>query len=101
MQPASTMDSDLIHMSGHISVLFVVFIRLSSYTRPKGLEEGIDNRRVELNGAGVSIRSIRNLHFTQHFTIASPQPSNALERVAIVDTTLAKPQIVVSSRDLL
>ena len=64
----------------------VVFCRLSGYTRAKGLEAGVQNGRVELTGVELSMRSIRNSHFTQHFTVASPQLSNALERGAIVDT---------------
>src|ERR1022692_1278931 len=95
------MDPDLIDMSGHVGAQFVVFCRLSSYTRSKGLEAGVQNRRVEVTGVELSIRPIRNFHFTQHFTIASPQLSNALKRGAIVDTTFVKPQIIVLSRDLL
>ena len=98
MQAGSIVDPDLIHMSRHVGALLVVFCRLSSYTCPKGLEAGVQNCRVELTGVELSIRSIRNFHFTQHFTVASPQLSNALERGAIVDTTFAKPQIVVLCR---
>src|SRR5271166_2359271 len=101
MQARSTVGPDLIYMSRHVGALLVVFCRLSSYTRPKGLEAGVQNRRLELTGVELSIRPIRSFHFTQHFTVASPQLSNALERGAIVDTTFAKPQIVVLSRDLL
>src|SRR5271157_2255805 len=101
MQAGLTVDSDLIHVSGHVGAQFVVFCRLSSYPRPKGLEAGVQNRRVELTGVELSIRPIRNFHFTQHFTVASPQLSNVLERGAIVDTTFAKLQIIVLSRDLL
>src|ERR1019366_4197044 len=47
-----------------------------------------------------SMRSIGDFHFTQHFAVALPQLSDALERGAIGDTTFAKLQIVVMSGDL-
>src|ERR1019366_6614568 len=101
MQTLTTADPNLIYMSGHVGALFVVSCRLSGYTRSKGLKASVQKGRVELTGVELSMRSIGNLHFTQHFTVASPQLSDALERGAIVDATFAKPSIVVLSGDLL
>ena len=87
-------------MSRHVDALFAVFRRLSGYTRSESLEAGIQDRRVDLIGVELSIRAIGNLHFTQHFSVAPPQLSNAPEKGAIVDTAFAKSRIIVLSGDL-
>src|ERR1019366_7669278 len=100
MQTQSTMDANLIYMSGHVGALFVVSCRLSGYSSSKGLKAGVQKGRVELTGVELSMRSIGDFHFTQHFAVALPQLSDALKRGTIGDTTFAKPQIVVMSGDL-
>ena len=101
MQTLTTVDPNLIYMSGHVGALFIVSRRISGDTRSKGLKASVQKGRMELTGVELSMRSIGNSHFTQHFTIASAQPSDALEGGAVIDTTFAKPQIVVLSGDLL
>jgi hypothetical protein len=101
MQTRSTVNPKLIYMSGHVRALFVVSRRLSGYTRSKGLKASVQKGRVELTSVELSMRFIGDFYLTEHFAVASPQLSDALERGAIVDTTFAKPQIVVLSGDLL
>ena len=64
------MDADLIDAGGHVDFWFAVFRHLSGHSRPQSLEASIQDRRVDLIGAELSIRPIRNLHLTQHFTVA-------------------------------
>src|ERR1019366_2823050 len=100
MQALTTVDPNLVYMSGHAGALFVVACRLSGDTRSESLKTSVQQGRVELTGVELSMRFVGDFHFTEHFAVASPQPSDALERGAIVDATFAKPQIVVLSRDL-
>src|SRR6185437_6279609 len=94
VRAGTAVDPKLVDAGRYVDILFAGFNGVSSYSSPESLQAGVQDRRMELIRAELSIRRFRNPHFTQHIPVVSPQLRNALEKRAVLNTAFAKTRVV-------